>query len=89
MEIDMTRREFEDLHTEGSRAVEDLALLSSRMGYRPFCEQLTLNNGKSVSHILEMLEDNPGMVEAMYNWVLDKYDFQEEDEEENEDEENS
>jgi hypothetical protein len=87
----MTRREIEDLHTEGGRGVEDLAKMAEELGYRGAWQQLMLGNGTAVSSITNMLEDNPGMIRAIYDFVLENdhlYDLApEEDEEEDEEKE--
>ncbi len=52
--------------------VEGLAEMAVALGYKSCFNQLTLRNGHSVSDILEFFEDNPGAVEAVIEWVLEK-----------------
>ena len=67
----ITIKEIESLHTEGSRAIEDLAKMAEGLGYGEGFGQMQLNNSCYVSSLLDMLQDNPGMVEAMHQFVLD------------------
>jgi hypothetical protein len=84
----MKRSEVEDLRTEGSRGVEELARFARELGYDTAPQQLILSNGCSASGILNMLEDNPGMIRAIYEFALDNDDAYEwEEEEDDEDEE--
>jgi|WetSurMetagenome_2_1015567.scaffolds.fasta_scaffold155530_2 hypothetical protein len=55
----MNREQIENLHTEGNRGLRDLDKLAREMNYG------SLGN---------MFLDNPGMIEAIYNFVLDNYD---------------
>jgi hypothetical protein len=63
--------EVEDLRTEGESGVEDLAKMARALGYKGACDQLQLNNGAFVSDIIALLEDNPGIVSAIYDFVID------------------
>ena len=81
--------DVENLHTEGERGTEDLARLAAGLGYDTPPQQLLFDNGCSVSGILNMLEDNPGMICAIYEFVQDNedcYQWSDEDEEEDEEE---
>ncbi len=64
-----TRSEVENLRTEGARATEDLAHLAERLGYKG--SQLMLPNRTYLTSITAMMEDNSGLVEAMYAWIAD------------------
>ena len=78
----MTRTEIKNLRTEGSRGLQDLAKLAEALGCGGSFGQLQLNNGCFVSSITTMLEDNPGMIEAIYSFVLDHekiYEIEEKD----------
>jgi hypothetical protein len=57
----MTRDDIENLQTEGTSGLVDLDRLAKALGY----------NNRYQTPIEEMLEDNPGMIEALYNYVLD------------------
>ena len=78
----MTRKEIERLSTEGSKGLQDLAKMANALGYgESVCAQLQLDNGCFVSDITNMLEDNPGMIEALYEFILDhesSYEIEEE-----------
>ncbi len=78
-----TRGEIEDLWTEGARAIEDMAELAERLDYRG--KQLMLPNRTYLTSITTMMEDNPGLVEAMYAWIADN--LADEDRDEDEDDE--
>lgn len=64
-----------DLHSnEGRRGVENLSLLCRQLGYEdPSYYGQFVNGGHSgcLGDILEFLEDNPGAIEAIQNWVDD------------------
>lgn len=81
--------EVERLHTAGHKGLEDLARLADALGYNTEPQQLLFNNGCSVSGILNMLEDNPGMIEAMYNFILDNANIYDGLEKESDEEEES
>lgn len=85
----MKKSEVEDLRTEGTRGVEELGRFAKELGYDHEPQQLLMRNGCSVSGILNMLEDNPGMIKAIYEFALDNedcYEWEKEDDEEDEDE---
>jgi len=77
-----TRGEIEGLWTEGARAVEDMAELAERLDYRG--KQLMLPNRAHLTSITTMMEDNPGLVEAMYDWIADNLADEDRDEEDDE-----
>lgn len=84
----MKLSEIEDLPTEGERGVEALGLLARELGYDTQPQQLLMGNGTSVSGITNMLEDNPGMVKAILDFVIenaDAFEKLEKDEEADED----
>ncbi len=68
------------LRTEGSRAIDDLCEMAETLGYKDKYGQLICNNGAAVSSFLYFLENNPGAVEAIYDWVRENY-LSEDDEE--------
>ena len=73
--MSISRKEFNNLRTEGPKAIEDLAKLAEELGYNSRIAQLQLNNGSFVSHITDMLEDNPGLIVAIYRWIDEHYSF--------------
>lgn len=64
---------YSKFRTEGSRGIDDLCYVSELLGYRGSFPQLICNNGAAVSSLLNFLEDNPGCIEAMYDWMQDNY----------------
>ena len=54
--------------------VQNLCALSEELGYRGSYQQLMLPNGSAVSSLLNFLEDNPGCMDAMMNWIQDNYE---------------
>jgi len=64
--------EQENLHRlEGRKGVEALCQLASALGYKDPTYFGQLTSKATVGDLLCMLEDNPGMVEAMVEWVRD------------------
>lgn len=77
MTKNITAKEISSLPTEGSRAIASFAALCERIGYKG--NQLTLNNGSHVTSITDFLEDNPGCVEVIFDWITDNYTDEDED----------
>lgn len=78
----------ENLHrTEGNKGVRNLCRLANLLGYqdRTYFGQVA---GACYGDLILLLEDNPGLVEAMHEWLQDNLDEEEdpEDEEEPKDE---
>lgn len=65
----LTVESIQSLPTEGPRAVEALAKLCEKLGYKG--NQLLLPNGAAVTSITDFMEDNPGAVEALLTWIAD------------------
>lgn len=63
-------------------SVEGMADLACKMGYKEKWGQLQFNNGASATDLFNFFEDNPGAIEAVYNWVLEHSPLEEESEEE-------
>lgn len=63
-----------------------LALICEKLGYARSFGQLQFDNGAHVSSILDFFDDNPGAIEAIYNFMLDNADALEIDDEEEEQE---
>lgn len=62
--------EQENLHRlEGRRGVEAVCQLAAALGYKDPMYFGQLTNKATVGDLLCMMEDNPGMVEAMVEWV--------------------
>lgn len=74
------------------RKSEDLCKLAEMLGYRSEPYQLQCNNGAYVSSLLHFLDDNPGALEAIQNWILENeaaWDIEEDEDEEEEIDEES
>ena len=59
----------EHLRTEGRRGVEALCKIAGALGYNDSLRFGQLTSTTCVGDLLEMLQDNPGLVEAMFTWV--------------------
>lgn len=61
-----------------------LCKMANELGYKDSFYQLMLENGSSVGDLMLFFEDNPGAIEAVFEWVGDqKWDsLEEEDDEE-------
>lgn len=57
----MTRKEIEEMSTEGLSGIKNLSRLAISLGY----DEFSCNDS-----IIRMLEDNPCMVAAIYDVVL-------------------
>jgi hypothetical protein len=63
----------ENLHrTEGRRGVENLCQVVRAVGYRDPMYWGQLSNKAAVGDLLLFLEDNPGAIEAMFNWIMEQ-----------------
>ena len=80
-----------ELPSEGSSGFKALCGLAGYLGYDTDPKQLYNDDSTTVSSVINMLEDNPGMISAIYQFVeenRDAYDAlssEEEDEEEDDD----
>lgn len=67
-----TFMEQERLHcTEGRRGLEAMCQLAAALGYKDPMYFGQLTQKATVGDLLCMMEDNPGLIEAMVNWVRD------------------
>ena len=81
-----TIKELEDIDP---RTSDDLCKIAEILGYRRRTGgQLTCKNGAQVSSLLDFLDDNPGLIEAMMNWTFDNAVLDDDDDEEAEEDEN-
>lgn len=76
-----TRKSIENLRIRKS---DDLCKMAEDLGYKCPWGQLQCNNGAFVSSLLDFLDDNPGAMEAIQEWVLENCDLEETDDEEDE-----
>lgn len=63
---------IEDLHTEGQRGLRDLCVMSSMLGYHDDAYQLQIDAEACVGDLMMFLEDNPGAIRAIYEWVSER-----------------
>ena len=71
------------LPTEGNRGFSALCQLCRHLGFKDPFNQLMNNDGIScVGDLMCFLEDNPGAIGALYDWINDNYraELEEEDE---------
>lgn len=76
-----TRKSIENLRIRKS---DDLCKMAEALGYKRPWGQLQCNNGAFVSSLLDFLDDNPGVMEAIQEWALENCDLEETDDEEDE-----
>jgi hypothetical protein len=63
----------ENLHrTEGRRGVEQLCQLTRALGYRDSQYFGQLTSKASLGDLVMFLEDNPGAIEALHEWIRDQ-----------------
>ena len=85
----MRASDIENLPTEGERGVRGLCKLAKELGYKDHLYRMQLSADECVGDLLEMLEDNPGMIEAIHTYVLDNqniYDLDDDDDDDDDDE---
>lgn len=66
-------RSLEDLPTEGNRGFRALCGLARSLGYDTEPKQLYNSDGTTVSSLINMLEDNPVMIEAIIKVVSTRH----------------
>ena len=59
--------------TEGREGVKTLARLSRELGYVDRTYYGQLGSDCSIGDLIEFLEDNPGAISAVCNWILENY----------------
>jgi hypothetical protein len=64
------KNEIENICIEDG--AKGLALMARKLGYRSAFAQLAFGNGATASDLFDFFEDNPGAVEAVINWVVDR-----------------
>lgn len=75
-----TIKELEDINP---RTADDLCKIAEILGYRRRTGgQLTCRNGAQVTSLIDFLNDNPGLIEAMMNWTFDNVLLDDDDDEE-------
>ena len=55
--------------TEGRKGVENICQLARALGYRDPQYFGQLSQRAAIGDLICMLEDNPGMLEAMFEWI--------------------
>ena len=63
-----------DLPAEGSRGVMALCRLSRDLGYKDPFNQMRNSDGSCVGDLMIFLEDNPGAIQAIYEWIENNHD---------------
>ncbi len=58
-------------NTEGRRGVSNLCTTVAAMGYKDETYYGQLSEKAYLGDLLMFLEDNPGAIESMYNWIQD------------------
>jgi hypothetical protein len=56
---------------EGRRGVEGLCQLARALGYKDSMYFGQLSSKAALGDLLMLLEDNPGAIEALHNWIRD------------------
>jgi hypothetical protein len=59
----------ENLSFEGRRGVEALCQIARAIGYKDTQYYGQLTHKAAIGDLMYMLEDNPGMIEAMVTWL--------------------
>lgn len=72
--LDEYRDQNKMFNTEGARGFRDLCKTVHDMGYKDPFSQLYLSNGACVGDLMVFLEDNPGAIQALYDWMEDQDD---------------
>ena len=62
----ISRKDIENLNHN----VKGLCHLARSLGYKDPCFQLINNDGSVVGDMLVFFDDNPGAIEAVFDWVL-------------------
>jgi len=70
---------IENLRTEGSNGVKDLCGLALHLGSRDPFRQLQNDDGSCVGDLMCFLEDNPGCIGAIYDWISENYEAESDD----------
>ena len=76
----MDRKEFEKLSSEGNRGFMDLCRLARGLGYKDELRQMINSDGSCCGDLHCFLQDNPGAIQAIYNWIDENYEDDIEDE---------
>lgn len=58
------------LRFEGSEGVKNLARLSSALGYKDHNYYGQFESGVAYGDIFAFLEDNPGAIEVLFDWII-------------------
>lgn len=73
--------------TEGARGVSNLCKLVRQLGYEDPFSNGHLTNGGTLGDLMCFLEDNPGAIESVVEWIKNNHDEEEEDIDDDDDEE--
>lgn len=72
----MKFKDIEDL----PQTVSGLCNLARRAGYKDPLYRLQNRDGSFIGDLLLFFEDNPGAIEAIYDWSMEHLEIEEEDE---------
>ena len=72
---DLTSNDIDSAPT----TAEGLCAVVEKLGYRAWVSQLQCKNGAFVSSLLAFFNDNPGAVEALYDFIRDHHPIKEDD----------
>lgn len=56
-------------YTEGERGIKSLAKIVRDLGYKDSMHYGGYDNGSCVGDLLNFLADNPGVIQAMHDWI--------------------
>lgn len=57
---------------EGRKGVENIAKLVEDLGYKDPMHFGQLNNGACIGSLINFFEDNPGALEAVFDWIREQ-----------------
>lgn len=59
-----------------AKNTEDLCLIAELLGYKYglHSPQMSCENGSNISSLLNLIDDNPDLVEVIQNWVAENID---------------
>lgn len=78
---------IKELKKINPRTADDLCKIAEILGYRRRTGgQLTCRNGAQVTSLIDFLNDNPGLIEAMMNWTFDNVILEDDDDDDDDEE---
>lgn len=80
--MDLSRKDLDEARPNSNGLIK----IAGLMGYDTYPQQLITENGYAVSGLLNFLDDNPGAVEAVLEWIEEFYGNELDDSEDDEEE---